>query len=171
MSETQSIDYGMDTDKAAHLNKYNNKIQKLKDIASGKVKIQNKVSDEMREFYSPQPDDEFDNEEKVNSKPKESGFYVSIESKKKNFEITYPIDYAQDSDKVVYPPMSLELEAYNIDITDDAISVIMEPTIAIRFPKLKAITFKCDGIKYKVAWAGAMTTFGSLKYISFIKID
>lgn len=165
-NKVQSIDYGMDTDKAVHLNKYNEKIKRLKAIAAGEIEMPKKNEKEEEEVYGLPLDEPEPTPQNQNT----GGVFIPIADKKLKFEISYPADYPNDETKLMYPPITVELEAFNVDASEDAVSIIMDPSATIKFPKLKPMIFKYDGIKYKVAWAGAMTTFGTLRYISFIKV-
>lgn len=170
MEKLQSIDYGLDTDRAAHLNKYNDKIKKLKAIASGELKVEeHKPKEEPTSYGKPIDEDLYEAQSSVQEK--ESGVFIPISDKQLKFEISYPSDYSTEDAKTMYPPITVELKAFNVDMSEDAVSVIMDPSTTIKFPKLKPMMFKYEGIKYKVAWAGAMTTFGKLRYISFIKVS
>lgn len=164
-NKVQSIDYGMDTDRAVHLNKYNDKIKRLKAIAAGEVEMPKKKEPESEQYGLP-----IDESESEPVAQNAGGVFIPIADKKLKFEISYPAEYPNDETKLMYPPITVELEAFNVDASEDAISIIMDPSATIKFPKLKPMIFKFDGIKYKVAWAGAMTTFGTLRYISFIKV-
>lgn len=164
-NKIQSIDYGMDTDRAVHLNKYNDKIKRLKAIAAGEVEMPKKKEPESEQYGLP-----IDESEAEPVTQNAGGVFIPIADKKLKFEISYPAEYPNDETKLMYPPITVELEAFNVDASEDAISIIMDPSATIKFPKLKPMIFKFDGIKYKVAWAGAMTTFGTLRYISFIKV-
>lgn len=164
-NKVQSIDYGMDTDRAVHLNKYNDKIKRLKAIAAGEIEMPKKKEPESEQYGLP-----IDESESEPVTQNAGGVFIPIADKKLKFEISYPAEYPNDETKLMYPPITVELEAFNVDASEDAISIIMDPSTTIKFPKLKPMIFKFDGIKYKVAWAGAMTTFGTLRYISFIKV-
>lgn len=94
--------------------------------------------------------------------------YIKIDNAHIHFTITYPVPSQANA---AQQSLTVGMYAYNIDANNDAITIVTDNSVDFKLPKLEKILVEYSGKKFITFWAGGQSTFGNLKYTSFLISD